>query len=402
MPKIAYFDMFSGVSGDMILGALIDNGWPEAELHEVVRSLGLEDEVKLEVSREIAHGIQATRVNVLAGGEHDHHHHHHHHHHRGLHDIETMIDSSSLPAAVKELAKKIFQRLGRAEAAVHGVDLQEIHFHEVGALDSIVDIVGAAAGFAHLGVGRGYASPFRFGTGFVEFSHGRLALPVPAVASLTLGCPSERTTVPAELTTPTGAAIVTTLVAPEDFSPARPLAFDSVGHGLGSRTLADRPNMLRLFIGEQPAEEQPAGDEVVALECNLDDMQPEYFDYLIEKLFEAGALDVWLSPAQMKKNRPGVCLHVLGREDSLGELARLVFLHSSGIGLRWQRMRRLVLEREAQKIATPWGELSVKAVRLPGGGVRRKPEYDELRAMAARSGLPILELARRVEALLND
>ncbi len=399
MPKIAYFDMFSGVSGDMILGALLDNGWPEAGLREVVSALGLEEEVHLEVSREKAHGIQATRVKVQAA-EHHHHGHEHEHHHRGLHDIEHLIDASTLPGEVKELAKRIFQRLGRAEAAVHGVDIQTIHFHEVGALDSIVDIVGAAAGFVQLGVGRCYASPFRFGTGFVEFSHGRLALPVPAVANLTLGCPSERTTVPSELTTPTGAAIVTTLVAPEDFSPRQPLAFTSVGQGLGSRTLPDRPNMLRLFIGEQGAD-QPAVDEVVALECNLDDMQPEYFDFLIDKLFAAGALDVWLSPAQMKKNRPGVCLHALAREADLGELARLVFLHSSGIGLRWQRMQRLVLERQIQKVDTPWGELSVKAVSLPGGDVRRKPEYDELRALAERSGLPLLELARRIDTLLN-
>lgn len=283
---------------------------------------------------------------------------------------------------------------GHHHALLHraGITHAHPHAHELGE--------EAAAGFVQLGVGRCYASPFRFGTGFVEFSHGRLALPVPAVANLTLGCPSERTTVPSELTTPTGAAIVTTLVAPEDFSPRQALAFKSVGQGLGSRTLPDRPNMLRLFIGEQGAD-QPAADEVVALECNLDDMQPEYFDFLIEKLFAAGALDVWLSPAQMKKNRPGVCLHALAREADLGELARLVFLHSSGIGLRWQRMQRLVLERQIQKVDTPWGELSVKAVSLPGGGVRRKPEYDELRALAERSGLPLLELARRVDALLN-
>ncbi len=401
--RTACFDMFSGVSGDMVLGALVDCGFPVEKLTGVVSALGLEG-VEIEVSREQSHGIQATRVKVLI---HDHdseegHHHHDHHHHRGLSKINSMIDRSPLEAPVRELAKRIFLRLGQAESAVHGVDIEKIHFHEVGALDSIVDIVGAAAGIIHLGIERFYASPFRFGTGFVEFSHGRLALPVPAVARLTLGFPSERTPVQSELTTPTGAAIVTTLVRPEDCSPAGPLTFDTVGYGMGSRTLEDRPNLLRLYLGSQGSDREQAPGEVVMLECNLDDMNPEHYDYLMDRLFASGALDVFLAPVQMKKNRPAVWLHVLCREADLDAMSRTVLENSSTIGLRWSRFNRLTLERRMETVATPWGELRVKTVRLPGGARRAKPEYEDLRALAEKAGLPLVDLAARVQKYLND
>lgn len=402
--RTACFDMFSGVSGDMVLGALVDCGFPVEKLTGVVSALGL-DGVEIEVSRGQSHGIQATRVKVLIH-DHDHeeghHNHDHHHHHRGLSEINSMIDHSPLDAPVRELAKKIFLRLGQAESAVHGVDIEKIHFHEVGALDSIVDIVGASAGIIHLGIERFYASPFRFGTGFVEFSHGRLALPVPAVARLTLGFPTERTPVPSELTTPTGAAIVTTLVRPEDCSPDGPLAFDTVGYGMGSRTLADRPNLLRLYLGSQDSAEKKADSQVVMLECNLDDMNPEHYDYLMDKLFAAGALDVFLTPVQMKKNRPAVWLHVLGNETDLDVLSRTVLENSSTIGLRWSRFNRLTLERRIETVSTPWGDLRVKTVSLPGGARRAKPEYEDLRALSEKTGLPLVDLATRVQKYLND
>ncbi len=389
--KSAYFDMFSGVSGDMILGALVDNGYPFEKLQEVPQALGLKD-VKLAVSREKDHGIQATSVKVLAReGS----------HHRGLTEINTIIDSSALPEPVKELAQKIFLRLGRAEAAVHGVELEKIHFHEVGALDSIVDIVGAAAGIIHLGLERFYCGPFRVGTGFVKFSHGRLALPVPAVARLTLGYPVERTTVEAELTTPTGAAIVTALAAADDFSSTRPLTFAQVGYGMGSRRHEDRPNLLRLYIGEE-AGVTGAEREIVELECNIDDMNPEYYDYLIEKLFDAGALDVYLAPVQMKKNRPAVCLHVLAGQPDRDTMARTVLEHTSTIGLRYHTLGRVTLARSSRKISTPWGDLTVKEVTLPGGERRVKPEYDGLKALARESGLPLLDLSFQIEAYLNE
>ncbi len=388
--KTAYLDMFSGVSGDMILGALVDNGYPAEKLQGIPHLLGLEG-VEIKVGRDKDHGITATSVRVVAGEG---------HHHRGLNEINAIIDSSSLPERVKELARRIFLRLGQAEAAVHGVELEKIHFHEVGALDSIVDIVGAADGIVHLGIERLYSGPFRFGSGFVEIAHGRLALPVPAVARLTLGYPTVRTTVEAELTTPTGAAIVTTLATAEDFSSSVPLTFQKVGYGMGSRRHADRPNLLRMYLGEEAT--SPKNDsDIVELECNVDDMNPEYFDYLIEQLINAGALDVFLVPVQMKKNRPGVCVHVLLAPNDLQVMTRLVLEHTSTIGLRYRTASRVTLPRSSRTVATPWGDLRVKEVTLPGGSRRIKPEYDDLRELALKSGCPLTDLALKVEIFLG-
>ena len=389
--KIAYFDMFSGVSGDMILGALVDCGFPRKKLEETVAALGL-DGVRPKFGQDKTNGITATRVEVGADEK---------HHHRGLRERSSLIGKSALPERVKKLSLKIFRRLGEADAAVHGVKLEEIHFHEVGALDSIVDIVGAAAGFIHLGIESYYASAFRTGTGFVEFSHGRLALPVPAVARLTLGYPVVRTNVEAELTTPTGAAIVTTLVKRENFNPPRALVFQNVGYGRGSRTLQDRPNLLRLFIGEERGEEKH-GVETVVLECNIDDMNPQYFDYLMEKLFAGGALDVFFTQAQMKKNRPAVVLHVLADEKDLDTLTRTVLKESTTIGLRYYRVNRITLDRRMEKISTRWGEVNVKRVELPGGGSRVKAEYGDLCKLAEKTGMPLIEIASRVDAFLNE
>ncbi|MBW7996629.1 MAG: nickel pincer cofactor biosynthesis protein LarC [Candidatus Glassbacteria bacterium] len=389
--KTAYFDMFSGVSGDMVLGALVDNGFPGEKLQETVTALSLED-VRIEIGRDQSHGIMATRVEVHAEEG---------RHHRGLKAINAMIEKSSLPDEVTELACRIFLRLGEAEAAVHGVELESIHFHEVGALDSIVDIVGAAAGLVHLGIERCYAGPFRFGTGFVEFSHGRLALPVPAVARLTSGCPVEHTDVEAELTTPTGAAIVTTVVKPEDFKPAGTRIFNQVGYGLGSRKLKDRPNLLRLHLGEQTEPEGKAGD-VAVLECNIDDMNPEYYEHLMETLFAAGALDVFLVPVQMKKNRPAVWLNVLAEEKDVDTLSNTILENTSAIGLRYRTVSRITLERSSRKIKTPWGEVTVKEVRLPSGELRVKPEYNDLKILARKTGDTLLGLAGKIEAYLRN
>ncbi|HUU28258.1 MAG TPA: LarC family nickel insertion protein, partial [archaeon] len=239
--KIAYFDMFSGVSGDMILGALADCGVPLEVLKETAGDLGLKD-VKINLSRGEIQGIAAVKIDIESGETHSH---------RSFNAIRDMIRKSTLAEEVKETAVKIFQRLGEAEARVHGVELEKIHFHEVGAVDSIVDIVGAVAAFYHLGIKKYYASAFRVGSGFVEIAHGRLPLPVPATVELIEGCPVERTQVQAELTTPTGAAIVSTLVRKEDFLPAGPFTFNSVGYGQGTRRLADRPNLLRIALGEE-------------------------------------------------------------------------------------------------------------------------------------------------------
>ena len=396
--KIAYFDMFSGVSGDMLLGALVSSGVPEELLRETVAALGLH-EVEITAGRSESHGIASVKVEVRAG-THGHQHHHDEHQHRGLSDIRRMIGESSLAPEVKELSTAIFTRLGEAEAAVHGVELEKVHFHEVGAVDSIVDIVGAAAGLASLKIGRYYASAFRVGTGFIEFSHGRLALPAPATLKLIEGCPMERTGVPFELTTPTGAAIVSTLVKKEDYEPAKALTFNSTGYGQGSRVLNDRPNLLRLMIGEEGREPGQCPGTLV-LECNIDDMNPQYFDHLMERLFSAGAYEVFFVPIQMKKNRPGIQLQVLADEERLDTLAGIILTESTTIGLRYYKVHRITLERSQETIETPWGKIGVKVVTLPGGGKRAKPEFEDLRKAAKTFGLPLVEIAGRVEAFLN-
>jgi len=388
--KTAYFDMFSGVSGDMILGALLDCGVPLSVIEDTVRALGLEG-VGIKVKEATSHAVAAVKVEVEYDREKQTC-------HRSLGSIRKMIESGKLGRETAELAVRIFTRLGEAEAAVHGVDLEEVHFHEVGAVDSIVDIVGAAAGAVHLGIESWYAGPFRVGTGFVEFSHGRLPLPVPATALLIRGCPVERTGVEMEMTTPTGAAIVSTLVPPGNFNPAGTFAFESVGYGRGSRDFPDRPNLLRLIVGERSEELCPA---TVVMECNIDDMNPQYYDHLMEQLFAAGAHDVFFLPAQMKKNRPAVLLQVLSDRKNLDALARIVLTETTSIGLRYHGVERITLARHAETVETPWGRLRVKVVELPDGTTRARAEYDDLRRAAAEHNIPLPELARRLEVFLD-
>ena len=386
--KIAYFDMFSGVSGDMILGALVSCGVPEELLRETVAALGL-PEVEITARRSESHGIASVKVEVQAGSPgHHHHHHHEEHHHRGLSEIRRMIGESSLGPEVKELATAIFTRLGEAEAAVHGVELEKVHFHEVGAVDSIVDIVGAAAGLVSLNIGRYYAGAFRVGTGFIEFSHGRLALPAPATLKLIEGCPMERTGVPSELTTPTGAAIVSTLVKKEDYEPAKALTFNSTGYGQGSRVLNDRPNLLRLMIGEEGREPGQCPGTLV-LECNIDDMNPEFYDYVLDRLFAAGARDVFLSAIQMKKNRPGTLLSIIAEPSLREKLSGIIFRETSTIGIRYYPVNRMILKRASKKVKTRFGTVKVKIIEEPDGTKRATPEYEDLKRIAETKKIPL-------------
>jgi pyridinium-3,5-bisthiocarboxylic acid mononucleotide nickel chelatase len=389
--KIAYIDMFSGVSGDMILGALVDCGLPQGVIEDTVKALGLEG-VQIKVSKGSSHAIGAVKVDVEFDSE-------KHHHHRSLSYIRKMIESSSLDPKVVDLAVRIFTRLGEAESRVHGVELEKVHFHEVGAVDSIVDIVGAAAGFVHLGIERFYSSPFRVGTGFVEFSHGRIPVPVPATTLLIQGFPVERTAVGAEMTTPTGAAIVSTLVPVENFNPSGTMSFESTGYGMGSRELADRPNLLRIMIGGQAGGHCPS---TIVMECNIDDMNPQYYDYLMERLFAAGAHDVFFIPVQMKKNRPGVLLKVLTDRKNLDKISRLVLTETTSIGVRYHSVDRVTLHRVEETVETPWGKFRVKVVILPDGSRRARAEYDDLRQAANEKDIPLPELARRLESFLDN
>ena len=388
--KIGYFDMFSGVSGDMILAALLDCGVPKSVIEDTVTALGLEG-VEIKMRKETSHAITTVKVDVEYNRNKQNH-------HRSLGSIRKMIEAGALEPEVSRLAIEIFTRLGKAEAEVHGVDLEKIHFHEVGAVDSIVDIVGAAAGIVHLGIENWYSSPFRVGSGFVEFSHGRLPVPVPATTLLIRGYPVERTSVEKEMTTPTGAAIVSTLVPRENFNPTATLAFGSIGYGLGTQVFEDRPNVLRIMVGEQS---EGACPSTIVMECNIDDMNPQYYEHLMELLFAAGAHDVFLIPVHMKKNRPGVLLQVLTDRKNLDALSRLVLTETTSIGLRYFGVDRVTLARREETVETPWGKFRVKVVTLPDGTRRARAEFDDLRRAAADNGIPLPEMARRLESFLD-
>ncbi|MEA1997354.1 MAG: LarC family nickel insertion protein, partial [Gemmatimonadota bacterium] len=247
---------------------------------------------------------------------------------------------------------------------------------------------------------RFYSGAFRLGTGFVDCAHGRLPVPVPATVKLIEGCPAEHTGVRAELTTPTGAAVVSTLVRGEDFLPSKAMLFTSVGHGQGTRSLEDRPNLLRLFLGREQEQDEGCRAAVV-MECNIDDMNPQYYDYLMDRLFQAGAYDVFMVPVQMKKNRPGVLLEVLTDELKLHDLARIVLTETTTIGLRYHDVKRVTLARRSETVETPWGGLRIKTVELPDGSTRSRPEYDDLCRAAGAAGLPVIDLARRLDAWLE-
>ncbi|MCA9208327.1 MAG: nickel pincer cofactor biosynthesis protein LarC, partial [Planctomycetales bacterium] len=299
--KIAYFDCISGISGDMTLGALADVGVPLDQIQQAIDSLGLPS-CRLASTEVKKNGFRATKVSVEHEPEHAHRH---------LHHITDMIDASQLTPAQKELAKRIFTRLGEAEAKVHGSTLRKVHFHEVGAVDSIADIVGAAVGLDLLGVDRIYCSPVPTGHGFVKIAHGRVSIPAPATAELLRGIPLAAAEAEAELTTPTGAAIVATVV--DQFGPLPSMKIDNIGYGAGDRDLPNQPNILRLMIGE--ATDDRGADQVWVLETNLDDVTGELIGHCTTLLFDAGALDVYTTAIQMKKNRPGVKLTVLCQAD---------------------------------------------------------------------------------------
>jgi uncharacterized protein (TIGR00299 family) protein len=375
--RVGHFDCFSGIAGDMTLAALVDAGVDGRAIREAVSSLGLPCELTFETVRR--GGFRATHANVVAPHEHAHRHWHH---------IEAIIDQSSLTLRQKDLAKRIFLRLGEAEATVHGVDLAKIHFHEVGAVDSIVDIVGSAVGLDLLGVEQFSASPVPPGRGWVKAAHGRMPLPAPATAELLRGVPLAESLVEAELTTPTGAAILTTVV--DRFTSLPPLTIESIGLGAGTRELTEQANILRLFVGkvELPA----ASDRVWVIETNLDDLPGEVVGYTMTKLMEAGALDAYVTPIQMKKNRPGVMISVLGDEARISELEDLLFRETGTLGIRRYPVSRHKLKRQAIEVATQFGPVKGKLGWLGERPPSFSPEYEDCARLAAAAAVPLREV----------
>jgi hypothetical protein len=391
---IAYFDCFSGISGDMTLGALIDLGVPPAWLKESIESLPLTG-FELSVAEVAYSGIRARRVTVDARGDHGHRH---------YSDIRALIEKSPLPEKVRTTALSVFRRLAEAEAGVHGCTPEEVHFHEVGAVDAIVDVVGAALGFDRLGITQAFAAPVPTGRGFVDCRHGRLPVPAPATAALLTGVPVYGTDVEYELTTPTGAAILTTLA--EGFGPLPDMTISGIGYGAGSRELKPGPNLLRVLIGEPRrsglgTDPDWVQDKVVIVETSIDDMNPEIFGHVMDRLFAEGVLDVVLIPVQMKKNRPAVQVQVLCREDRLQAAARCLLTETTSLGVRYFEAGRFMLPRAAETLESSFGPVAVKRVSLPGGGIRRVPEYEVCRRIALERKLPIRVVYDRLAAEAN-
>jgi hypothetical protein len=401
--RIAYLDCFSGISGDMFLGALVDAGVPADVLRQTVGELNVG--AKLEVSRVVRAGISATKVDVLVGGKkdrprksHDHHHHHHDkpgrghkghdHGHRGLKEIREIISGAGLPAGVQTTALSMFEALGAAEAKVHNTSVEQVHFHEVGAADAIVDIVCAAVGAEVLSVEEWIASPLNLGGGTIECEHGRFPVPAPATVELLRGAPVYSSGIEAELVTPTGAAIVRTLAS--RFAPFPAMKIAATGYGAGTHDFHDQANVLRLTVGEAASASRAAGEEeITVLEANLDDLSPQLFGYVLERALAAGALDVFATPVQMKKSRPGTLLTVLARPKDAARLARLLFTETTTLGVRMREERRQVLERRSLSVKTPWGAVRMKVASLDGRAANFAPEYEDCRRIAARRRLPL-------------
>ncbi|MBI5687695.1 MAG: nickel pincer cofactor biosynthesis protein LarC [Verrucomicrobia bacterium] len=386
--KCLYLDCVGGISGDMLIGALIDLGLDLKALRRELAKLAL-DEFEISAARGVRQGISGTKFDV-AVHKHDHHHHHHEHDHHGrsFNDIQRLIESSKLSAEVKRRAIGAFRRLAVAEGKIHGVAPEKVHFHEVGAVDSIVDFVGACIGLRALGVERVVASaPLRTGFGFVDCAHGRFPVPAPATVELLKGVPTFAGDEEAELITPTGAALLREFAA--EFGPMPPMAVRAVGYGLGSRNLPKSPNVLRALLGDSAVGDGRESDRVAVLETNLDDVSAQVLGDVMDKALAAGALDVFHTPIQMKKNRPGVLLSVLCAPADADRLSRLLLENTTAFGVRRTDAQRLKLDREIVVVKTAFGRIEVKVGRLGGRIVSASPEFESCKSAAAKAKVPV-------------
>lgn len=376
--KMVYLDCASGISGDMLLGALVDAGVDLNALQAGLDSLGLPP-CRLELQQVKRHAFRAAKVTVQHQPEQTHRH---------LHHITQMINQSQIGAVPKALATRVFTRLAEAEAKVHGTTVQKVHFHEVGAVDSIADIVGVAIGLDLLGVERVVCSPLPTGSGSIQIAHGRCSVPAPATAELLQGVPLASSPVEAELTTPTGAAIAVTVAAA--FGPLPPMTIERIGYGAGDRDFPQQANILRLFVGRQPDRAEALSDQVVMLETNLDKVTAEVIGYCSEQLLQQGALDVYATAIQMKKNRPGTKLTVLCPEAAAAALEAILFRETATLGIRRWIASRHILPRQPQTADTPWGPVQGKRITLPDGREYFAPEYDDCRRVAQQHQVPLL------------
>jgi pyridinium-3,5-bisthiocarboxylic acid mononucleotide nickel chelatase len=382
--RTAYFDCFSGISGDMTIGALIDAGASFEELRAQLATLNVPG-YELAIEKVMKHGIAGTKFHV--------HVHDTGPQHRRLRDIEAILRASRLQSSIQEHTLAIFTRLAEAEAAIHQTTVEQVYFHEVGAIDSIVDITGAVIGLHLLGVQRVLASAVNVGSGVVRAAHGILPVPGPATAELLKGAPTYARGNDGELTTPTGAALLVTLA--ESFGPLPYIRVERVGYGAGTKDLPHAPNLLRVFIGEDS--DRGDADMITVLEANLDDMNPEWFEYAQEQLFAQGALDVFYTPIFMKKNRPATKLTVLCELSNTDSIVDTLFQHTSTFGVRTYEVRRRKLHRFSQTVETPYGPVAVKIGEWRGQVMQISPEYESCRQVARRCDVPLKDVYEAAE-----
>jgi uncharacterized protein (TIGR00299 family) protein len=383
--KTAYFDCIAGASGDMILGALVDAGWPLEALRAELEKLHIAD-FMIEAKAVLKNGFAATKIEVRVSDTAPE---------RRLADLLAVVNGSDLSPWVKERAARVFTRICEAEAGIHRASLHEVHLHEVGGVDAIVDVCGALAGMEALGIGPVIVSPLPLGRGFVNGAHGRIPLPAPATLALLKGCPVIGSPIEKELVTPTGAALLVELAG--GFGPIPAMTITGIGYGAGTRDLVI-PNVLRLLIGEVAV--APKGyitEPLVQLETNIDSDTPELLGHVSRQLLAAGALDVTLTPAQMKKDRPGTRMEVLARASEVGTLENILFTETSTLGIRRLEVERDSLPRDIHTVPTPHGEIRVKVATLPDGTAKISAEYDDCRAAAEATGVPLRRVKRDAE-----
>lgn len=387
--KIAYFDCFSGASGDMIMGSLLDAGLTLEHLRNQIKKLGL-SHYDIGVEKVTKKGISGSQALISIDQ------HHHDHHHRHLSHIKQIIHNSTLPGSVKEKSIAIFQRLAEAESEVHGSEVEQVHFHEVGAMDAIIDVVGAVIGFNALGIEKIVCSPLHVGCGTVKCAHGVLPVPAPATAELIKGRPIYSSGVEGELLTPTGAAILTTLSSEFGAMPA--MSINAIGYGAGTSEPAI-PNLLRVSIGEACDETMDYETEQAAvLETNIDDMNPQIYDYLIQKMLNLGAMDVFLTSVQMKKNRPGTLLTLVCAPDKIGIFSDLLLKETTTIGLRWKVENRIKAPRKIATIETEHGPVRIKIAKNAGKIINISTEYDDCKKISLKNEIPLKTVIDKIKS----
>ncbi|MCT4565830.1 MAG: nickel pincer cofactor biosynthesis protein LarC [Maledivibacter sp.] len=433
--KVLYYDCFCGISGDMNLGAMIDLGVDKDYLLKEISKLNLESEYEIDVKKAIKKGISGTKVDVIlknqdTGHKHDHrsnhseehchnhgvqhhhdhdhdshnshndgihHGHHRHDHHRNLKDIEDILGSSNLSDRVKKLSKDMFMKIAEAEAKVHGKSLYEVHFHEVGAIDSIIDIVGSAICLDYLDVDKVMASKVQVGGGFVKCAHGIIPVPAPATLEILKDIPIKTGIVDFETTTPTGAAILASNV--KEFTDKLGFSIEKIGYGIGNREL-EIPNVLRVYLGR--GENKETIEDQYMLETNIDDMNPELYSYVEERLLEEGALDVFKTPIIMKKGRPAIKLTVLVDEEREKDVIGIIFKETTSIGIRKYKVEKIMLKRDFAHIQTKYGKVKIKNSYYQGSLLKFKPEYEDCKGLAKKNDKPISEIYREVGRVIEE